>query len=55
MARKIVGWDGKLVNSVGEISPKLYFRSDLDIYERGLKLAKNCFISTEGSIFNAPV
>jgi len=52
--KPIKGWQEKIINNVGELSPKMQFRTDLEVYKKALKTARNCFISVEGVISNAP-
>jgi hypothetical protein len=48
------GWITKNISSLGEISPKLYHRTDLENYSNGLKTARNVICNVEGTITNAP-
>ena len=50
----IKGWITKNISSLGEISPKLYHRTDLENYSNGLKTARNVICNVEGTITNAP-
>lgn len=50
----IKGWISKVISSLGEISPKLYHRTDLKNYSHGLKTARNVICNVEGTITNAP-
>ena len=50
----IKGWISKIISSLGEISPKLYHRTDLENYSHGLKTARNVICNVEGTITNAP-
>ena len=50
----IKGWITKNISSLGEISPKLYHRTDLKNYSHGLKTARNVICNVEGTITNAP-
>ena len=55
MANKLIkGWITKNISSLGEISPKLYHRTDLKNYSHGLKTARNVICNVEGTITNAP-
>lgn len=47
-------WKSKNVFSLGEISPNLYHRFDLPVYEAGLRTLKNGMAKVEGTIVNCP-
>lgn len=47
MTKQIIGQNSFVA---GEISPRLYYRTETDVYKRGLKTAANCILEPHGPV-----